>query len=165
MTTNTWVIGNQSVVGALTPGVKTPIVLALPGNSTLVRFQIRNTLYHGAQDGIGVNAIGPVAVQWLINYARVASPSKQVFKSTRRVPSDSTALYDPATLQRVYSQTLCAGDDELGCNQSTAHGKHSDPNLGSVTLNCTVYMFAGGLAVPPVGLMEWEFAALYTTLP
>jgi hypothetical protein len=163
--TYTWVKSDVSISGSLAHSLVTPITLAIPAGGVVKRFQLRSNLVSAELTGIGYNSVGPGGLLQAVEFVDEHFVSRTIFSSARAIPSWGTALYDPATLQRVYSQYFSAGDNELEINQGCSYGKASDSFAKSITYSPGLFWGVSGVLGPPDGVFQYEFAALYLTLP
>jgi hypothetical protein len=165
MPTYTWVTVSKSIIGVLTPSAFPGAVAAVPANGIIKRVQVRQNRILASIDGIGVNAVGPATLDQNVAYIDPFGHSRNVFESVRSIPAEYTALYDPATLQRVYAENFSAGDNELEVNQGMSYGKHTDTFPKSIAYSPGLFWGASGGLGPPVGIASYTLAVLYLTLP
>lgn len=164
MSTYTWVTTGHSQTGAIVGASLPALSLGAPANGIIKRFQLRANLLSAEVDGIGVSTIGPVQIQQNVQFNDGIHVPRNIFSANRAVPMAATALYDPATLQRVYSAYYAAGDNELEVNQGTSYGKHTDSFPKGLICNVSIFVGTSGLLPGLSGTFEFTFAMLYLTL-
>lgn len=89
-----------------------------------------------------------------------------LYKDSRALRSSITSLYDPATLERIYTQTFELGDDELGVDQgSMARGSYRDVVGHSYTLRTSLQGGGGWGSGLQYAQSGFTFRVLYQVLP
>lgn len=163
MATFTWVTGSQSLAGAVGAQILPAITLTTPPGAIVKRFQLRMCRHFSVQSGNGINQVGPGSWSHGVEVGRFGHPPKSAFSSIRAIPGEMTALYDPATFERIYGQFTQAGDVEIGFNLGCSYGKHTDP-FGPTFIYTGEIDGFGAPAPPPNGEIDYTFAVLYELL-
>jgi len=165
MPTNTWQTNSFSIGGALAGGPLPTLDVFPPAGSIIKRFQVRNVFFLGVQSGVSVTALGGAVLLQQVLWGPSGLPTRSLYQAAKRLPSNIAALYDPATLQRIYSQQYEAGDLELGVNQPCSFGKHTEITPWQVRLTSYLYPVGEGFQFNPSGQVSLEFAVLHESLP
>jgi hypothetical protein len=165
MTTFTWAVSGFSSAANLVTANRPVINHTIPPTGILKRFQVRNNAILGEQSTTSVDRQPPMVVVCHVIFTDVHSVDREIFHGTFRVPSSTTALYDPATLERVYGRFHEAGDRELEINQGCSYGKHTDGGSKFVRFESALFGDVYGATLNAAGYQQYEFAALYETIP
>lgn len=165
MPTNHWLTSGVSLSGVLTSGGLPPVTLSVPAGGRVVRFQARGCYLIAERSDIGFNNVSPGVVGMNVFYQPAGSSPRQIYTTRNGVPMAVAALYDPATLQRVYSAYYAGGDRDFAVNQSCSYGKHSGAFPATVTFDVSL-LWGTGLSGPdPAGQFGVDLAVLYDTVP
>jgi len=165
MGTFTWAVSGVSTGANIVTANRTVIDHVIPPTGILKRFQVRNNVILGEQSTTSVDRQPPMVVICHVIFTDVHSVDREIFHGAFRVPSTTTALYDPATLERVYGRFHEAGDRELEINQGCSYGAHTDGGSKFVRFESSIFGDVYGATLNAAGYQQYEFAALYETIP
>lgn len=123
MTTSHWLQSRISSTGFLRNiGLLALPSVTIPAGGRLVRFVVNECAIHGTVSARGVNVVDNYTLSIAVRISSGAYSPRYIYQSLYRIPSAYTALYDPATLERIYSQWLNIGDAEVGTSRRTSYG-------------------------------------------
>lgn len=164
MGTFTWVQGGFSSGANITAVARPDVNLLIPATGIVRRFQVRNNNVQGEQSTTSVTGQPLFSVESVVVFTDAANVPRTIFTSNLAVPAQCTALYDVATLERVYATFHNAGDRELEINQGCAYGKHTDTGHKFMTYQSGISQNTPG-ALNAAGAQSFVFAVLYETIP
>ncbi len=165
MATNTWVRSTFST-GAWAGGMgpMPPLVAAIPAGGIIKRFQV-NGAFTSMEQSLNSNAHSGDAI-WQHDVSwNQGGPDIRLYKSSVRLGHTAAALYDPATLERIYTEWWGGGDEILSFSQGCSRGKHTDVVPSSVTYTPGLtggFVLGNWLAG---GYLQYGFDVLYETIP
>lgn len=158
MVTNHWLQGGLD--GTWTAGSAQPAInLAIPAGGIMKRFLMRAMSFQGYSTGVGFNAPAPLRLTMTVDITTGPDAPRNIYETMRVIPSRYVALYDNATLQRVYTQYIEGGDNELAFNQRCSYGTRAGPGF-NVRLTMGVFPLGGALTTP-AGSAKYTFRVLY----
>lgn len=164
MGTYTWVVRDVSSAGAVSNAVFNSILINVPAGGIVKRFQVRNCALMLHQTGIGAGTVG--SLLWTHRVTRNGPPGvgRSLYHASVGAQGVLSSLYDVATLQRVYDQSVSAGDEALRVNQPCSYGSHTDVVPSTYQYTPSLFDTGGILSPAPPGYVQYEFAVLYETL-
>lgn len=124
---------------------------------------LRNVQFNGLTTGNDVRYLNSWRWDHQVKVKISDFAFKNIYTSSRGVPTEVAALYDSQTFERIYTQVLTGGDNEFGFDQATAYGK-SGATFGPTIIYTPIITFSSlaiGTLGTLVGTVNYEFAALY----
>lgn len=162
MGTYTWVRTSTSEAGAITTGTHMTLTLTIPAGSILKKYLIYGNSLQARNSAAGFDSIAPLQATQKITIGSTRIGARQIFYSVRRIPFEAVAIYDVATLERVYTQYFNAGDDELGVDEKCSYGRETDTSDLIIEYENALENY-NALGTVGVGIYSRQFAALYYT--
>lgn len=162
MPTSHWVFSSvdSSSVG---PFFSRNLDVVIPAGATMKRFILKGTRLTGKHSLADFEKVNVVYQNSTVDVIAGQYNGRSLYRTTRRVPMEVTALYDSTTLERIYTSYYSAGDQDLGFNVRTSYGTADGPGF---TVRCQVSAdkHGGAYAFPDLRF-TFAFYALYFTLP
>lgn len=162
MVSNHWLQGGLDTAWAGTT-VFANTDLAIPAGGIIKRFLLRGVRVQGTGTGAAFNRVAPIYAFQTVDLIAGEYGAHNLFMTVRRVPSDYVALYDSTTAERIYTQYIMGGDNELGFNQRCSYGTRGGPGM-TIRYQWALFLPPGTLAAPS-GTVTWNFRVLYETVP
>jgi hypothetical protein len=159
-----WDRNVRSASGAILETPIPPVSVTIPAGGVLKKFVLIDSLMIGEASHRDYNSVGTVGFSIAVDYQAAGTLPRNIYRSSRRVPTSATALYDPLTAERIYTAYWGAGDNELGVDQQCSYGKSSDLFPATVTAEMG---WTGPLHLVPGtmdGYYQLTVAFLYHTL-
>jgi hypothetical protein len=103
-----------------------PVSFTIPAGGVLKKFVLINSLMLGEASHRDFDSVGTAGFRVSFFYQPAGMLPRNIYSSSRRIPTSATALYDPLTAERIYTAYWSAGDNELGVDQQCSYGKSSD---------------------------------------
>jgi hypothetical protein len=165
MGTYVWQETGFSTAAPATSGALPALTLTAPADAIWKRFLVRKCGFHWAQSVTSVFSIPSVWLEQQVHFIDDHGGDRTIYTTARLITSDVTSLYDTATNERVYTRYHAANDDQVGIDQGVNYGKHTDTGTKSLVYESAIVEPGYGPAFLGAGLYEYQFAALYLTLP
>jgi len=135
--------------------------VAFPAGAQLRKILLSGMTIQVVQTDPAYTGIATVTFELNISFSSGANSGRQIYTTTRRIPCEMMNLYDPATLQRIYTSYGNAGDIELGVDYQCHWGKATDPAYNIRTGFDVVHNVVGGLNPNSSGQLSGSVKALY----
>lgn len=145
------------------PGIIAPIDVVVPAGATVKRFLTRDTQCDLIRTGVGFEYASGFYSGAVVQIIAGEYSGRVVYQTARALDCDVTALYDNATLQRVYTCVARAADRELAINQKCSYGTAGGP--GMTWRFTTGVSNMRGITLPFSGHYVLTFRLLYYTNP
>lgn len=153
-----WLSGSYDTTGL--GGANLPAITAtIPAGATMKRFLSRGIVISGVSTGTAYTFIVPIYFSSSVDIVAGAYSGRNIYKTYRRIPFQTVALYDSATLQRIYTAYHLACDLECAINEKCDYGLASGPGF-DVRMSNTIFTPPGSLAVT-TWRATCEFRVLY----
>lgn len=133
--------------------------ITIPAGGRLVRFISNGLQMRANETGVGGTAIFLYDLEVTLSITSGHYSPRQLFYGTYRFDQNVTALYDSATFQRIYSNWLQIGDQDVKINQRCSYGGNG---IGSFVITPTVKVITQPFTLtPPTGAQDVGFQFLY----
>lgn len=162
MTTSHWIETSFDNVFSGAPAL-TPLFLNVPAGATIKKVLVRGIAIRGWATGLAFDHVEPVCLYHQIRFETGPYAPREIYKATARLQADYVALYDFATLQRVYTQYVCGTDTDCEINQQVSYGLASG---GASQLSYRAVVLAAGTGPHNLNFRaQATFRILYHTTP
>jgi hypothetical protein len=135
--------------------------IVVPAGAQIKRMLVRNVTCQAVATGNGYNAIGMYFVNYRVHFTAGQYGVRDIFLTNLAVPAQTTAVYDVAATERIYTTYLNGADRDLGWNQRTIFGKVGGASmtiLCDAGLNCLAPALSNALVNFYFG---YQFGILY----
>lgn len=135
--------------------------VAFPAGAQLRKILVNTSVVTLFQSAQNITGIANSYFVFETHFSSGVNSGREVYNTKLRIPASVTSLYDPATLQRIYSQYCVGGDKDIGVDYQCHWNKATDPAFNLTTTVGVVHDTTGGANPNSTGQMQVFAQALY----
>lgn len=165
MTSYHWLTGGISTTWTNTTPPNHSDSFSIPAGGEVRKVLVNKFQISGVQTGQNYNIIAPFHIQTTATFTAGPHSGRQVAGLYCRIPGQITALYDPLTAQRIYTQYFWGGDETFLVNEKMAYGTRSGAAATLQVGVSIVYNLIAGLTYTSSGFFGYSAKVLYSTNP
>ncbi len=133
--------------------------IVIPATATMKRMLIAGCSISGFASGNNVNRVCSLWINFTIDIVAGQYFPRNIYETSRRIPTQVVGFHDFATLERIYTVSAQANDNELGVNEKCSYGTTTGPGM-TVRLSSYINNFPTGFGFP-AGRAVVVFRALH----